>query len=154
MSLLTGVLRWKPTLPDPYVSNLQLGWIRADDKLKESHFSAIKNKYTAHLLAKIEWEEVNKPSVHFQSRLPLEAGVGIQSQSEPKIKGIPKKIDKDELENLREHQIDDKKAKLKETLDQPFDRFERLLNGWKLLDVSTNQDLIGGNSWMFLPIKI
>ncbi|MEO0340522.1 MAG: hypothetical protein AAF242_15095, partial [Bacteroidota bacterium] len=143
MSLLTGVLRWKPTLPDPYVSNLQLGWIRADDKLKDAHFDAIKNKYTAYSLAKIEWEEISKPIVHFQSRLPLEAGVGIQPQSEPNIKGIPKKIDEKEWANIQKHQIDDKKKNTKEKLDQPFDQFERMLNGWKLLDVSTNQDLIG-----------
>lgn len=143
MSLLTGVLRWKPTLPDPYISNLQKGWIRGGDLSKENHLIAIKNKYTAYSLAKIEWEEISKPMVHFQSRLPLEAGVGIQSQSEPKISGLPKKVDKEELKNIKKYQINAEKKKVKETLERPFDQIESMLNGWKLLDVSTNQDLIG-----------
>lgn len=132
ITLLHGLLRWKPVLPDPYVSNLREGW-NID---RASAFSSI-------LFAQTSWEQPDKPVVTFKGDLPLLSGVGIKPPSGPTIKSLPVQLEGQTLEEIRKHAINGKQRENKNEIDGVFDQLEQRLSGWKLLDVSTNMDLIG-----------
>lgn len=133
ITLLQGLLRWKPILPDPYVSNLQKGW----NTDRASAFSGI-------VYALISWEQPDKPVVTFKGDLPLASGVGIQDSSNPEVKSLPVQLDEKTLAEVKRHRINDaRQREEKNWIDNIFEQIERGLAGWKLLDVSTNMDLIG-----------
>jgi len=128
-----GLLRWKPILPDPYVSNIQGGW----------HVGKRTTKFASVLYAQISWEQPDKPIVTFKGDLVSSAGVGIKPPSDPTIKSLRVQIDERTLGEIKEHEIDGKQRQNKDEIDRIFDQLEKRLSGWKLLDVSTNMDLIG-----------
>lgn len=132
LTLLHGLLRWKPILPDPYVSNLQGGW--NIDRAGAS--SSI-------VFAQTSWEQPDKPVVTFKGDLPLLSGVGIKPPSDPTIKSLPVELDGKTLEDIKKHEINGNQRERKNEIDRVFDQLEKSLSGWKLLDVSTNMDLIG-----------
>ncbi len=132
ITLLHGLLRWKPILPDPYVSNLQGGW-NID---RAGAFSSI-------VFAQTSWEQPDKPVVTFKGDLPLLSGVGIKPPSDPTIKSLPVQLDGKTLEDIKENEINGNQRERKNEIDRVFDQLEKSLSGWKLLDVSTNMDLIG-----------
>lgn len=135
ITLMHGLLRWKPILPDPYVSNLRAraGW--------ESGASA--RAFTSILYAQISWSQPDKPAVAFKGELPLSAAVGIKPPSNPDIKSLPVQLDGQTLELIKRHEINGQQREEKSKIDNVFDDLEKRLSGWKLLDVSTNMDLIG-----------
>ncbi|WP_340201936.1 hypothetical protein [Ascidiimonas sp. W6] len=147
MSLFLGLDRWKPILPDPYVSNLQGGWGGrkpvVTNRLTNEGIHISTNNVSAALVGSIEWEKPSAPVLKFLGQLPLRSGVGIRTKSEASIQPTYLKIGKNELQNAKEHTIDDDKKKDQENIDRPFDQIHERLIGWKLLDVSTNMDLIG-----------
>ncbi|NCR55360.1 MAG: hypothetical protein GPJ10_18855 [Microcystis aeruginosa L211-07] len=132
ITLLQGLLRWKPILPDPYVSNLLPG-LSID---RSSKFSSI-------LFAQTSWEQPDKPVVTFQGDLVLSAGIGIAPASDPSVKSVPIRLDGRTLEEIKKNGINGKQREEKNRIDGFFDQIEKSLSGWKLLDVSTNMDLIG-----------
>lgn len=132
ITLLHGLLRWKPILPDPYVSNLEGGW-NID---RVSAFSSI-------VFAQTSWEQPDKPVVTFKGDLPLLSGVGIKPPSDPIIKSLPVQLDGKTLEDIKKHVINGNQRERKNEIDGFFNQLEESLWGWKLLDVSTNMDLIG-----------
>ena len=132
LTLLHGLLRWKPILPDPYVSNLQESW----NINRGSTFSSV-------LFARISWEQPEKPIVTFKGDLSLSAGIGIKPSSDPTIKSLPIQVDGQTLEEIKGHEISGRQRENKNKIDGVFDQLEQRLPGWKLLDVSTNMDLIG-----------
>jgi hypothetical protein len=135
ITLLQGLLRWKPILPDPYVSNLLPG-LSID---RSSKFSSI-------LFAQTSWEQPEQPVVSFQGDLALSAGIGIAPPSDPSIKSIPIRLDGRTLEEIKQHEINRNQGNQRQEkirIDGYFDQIEKKLSGWKLLDVSTNMDLIG-----------
>lgn len=131
ITLLHGVLRWKPILPDPYVSNLEAGW-----NIRGSTFSSA-------LFAQTAWEQPDKPIVTFKSDLVLTAGVGIKPPNAPTIRSLPVKLDEQTLREIQKNKINGRKREQKDQIDRVFNEYEKLLSGWRLLDVSTNMDLIG-----------
>lgn len=128
-----GLLRWKPILPDPYVSNIQGGW----------HVGKKAEKFASVLYAQISWEQPDKPIVTFKGDLVSSTGVGIKPPSDPTIKSLPAQIDERTLGEIKEHEINGKQRQNKDEIDRTFDQLEKRLSGWKLLDISTNMDLIG-----------
>lgn len=135
LTLLHGLLRWKPILPDPYVSNLRQGW---DTRERESA-----GRITSVLYARISWEQPDRPVVTFKGDLPLSEGVGIKPPSEPSINALPVQLDERTVEEIKRNEINEKQRENKNDADKVFDDLEKRLVGWKLLDVSTNMDLIG-----------
>ncbi len=136
LTLTHGLLRWKPILPDPYVSNLQGGW--GMQKVSESE------RATSALYAQVQWENPRNPIVTYQGDILLSSSIGIQPKSEPNIRPLSSsKISENQSGLINEHSINDKQKKEKNRLEQPFEDIEKSLSGWKLLDVSTNMDLIG-----------
>ena len=133
ITLLHGVLRWKPILPDPYVSNLRGGWGGSD---RVGAFSSI-------LFAQIGWTQPDKPVVSFKGGLPLSSGASIKPPSDPVIQPLPLQLDGSAQQEISAHRINDKQRENKNKIDSAFDQLEKRLSGWKLLDVSTNMDLIG-----------
>lgn len=133
ITLAHGLLRWKPILPDPYVSNLQTGWGAFE---RGTSFVSV-------LYAQISWTRPDVPIVAFKGDLLLAAGVGIKPPSDPSIRSLPVQLDQHTLEEIKKHTITDKRRIEKERIDNVFDDLDRRLSGWKLLDVSTNMDLIG-----------
>ena len=133
ITLLQGLLRWKPTLPDPYVSNLRGGWERDD---RAGAFSSI-------LYAQIGWTQPDKPVVTFKGDLPLSSGAGIKLPSDPVIQPLPVQLDERTQKEISAHRINGEQRENKNKIDSAFDPLEKRLSGWKLLDVSTNMDLIG-----------
>ena len=138
LTLVYGLFRWKPILPDPYVSNLRGGW---DIPERSTKF----NEPTSDVYAQIQWNEPPKPVISFMSNLLLNAGVGIKSSSKPTIKSLPVRLEGQELEMIKKHSIDERKKRQEKINAEVlyFDNLEEQLNGWRLLDVSTNMDLIG-----------
>jgi hypothetical protein len=132
ITLQHGLLRWKPILPDPYVSNLQGGW-----NIDRA------GAFSSSVFAQTSWEQPDKPVVTFKGDLPLLSGVGIKSPSDPTIKSLPVQLDEQTLEDIKEHAINGNQRENKNQIDGVFDQLEKSLSGWKLLDVSTNMDLIG-----------
>lgn len=138
LTLVHGLFRWKPILPDPYVSNLKSGW---DISERDKNF----NQPTSIIYAQIEWNEPAKPIVCFKGDLLFIAGVGIKASSRPKIiKYSTVQLDDKELKKINDYSIDtvEGKRENKTKLEKVFDNLERLYS-CKLLDVSTNMDLIG-----------
>lgn len=133
VTLPHGLLRWKPILPDPYVSNLQRGW-NLDDRA---------NQFASVLYAQLEWEQPDKPIVTFNGDLAPATGVGFTPPSDPTIQPLPVQLPGQTLENIQQHQINGRQRETKDEIDRVFDQLEGRLTGWKLLDVSTNMDLIG-----------
>lgn len=137
LTLAHGLLRWKPTLPDPYVSNLQQGW-ESQDRSRE---------FSSALFAQTSWG-TNVPTtalatLTFKGELPLLAGVGIKFPSGPQIRSLPVQLDEPTLDQIKKHRIDELQRQAKNKINGVFDGLEERLLGWKLLDVSTNMDLIG-----------
>ncbi|MDF1699265.1 MAG: hypothetical protein P1U56_25645, partial [Saprospiraceae bacterium] len=132
--IMSGVTHWKPTLPDPYVSNIQEGW---------GYKPQEENSFSSFLMTKIKWDDPKIPEIEFTSELLLSGKVGIKSADEAKIQGLPVDIDNAEYKKIKSHTIDDELNGIKQKYEQPFDSLEKRLTGWKLLDVSTNMDLIG-----------
>lgn len=132
ITLLYGLLHWRPILPDPYVSNLQRGWKIGST----SAFSSI-------IFARTSWEQPDKPIVTFNGELPLQSGAGIQSPSDPTIRSLPVQLDESTVKDIKRHAINGNQREHKTKMDGYFDKLEESLSGWKLLDVSTNMDLIG-----------
>lgn len=147
MGIFLGLDRWKPILPDPYVSNLQGGWgpragtVSHNMTHESLHFST--GGVSAILVANVGWDKPTVPVLKFLGQLPMGSGVGIRNKSEASIQGIPLEISGDERENAIRNAITGEKNEDKDTLDRPFDQIHDRLIGWKLLDVSTNMDLIG-----------
>lgn len=140
ITLTHGLLRWQPILPDPYVSNLQEG--------RESVGSA--RSFSAILFAQISWAQPDKPVVTFKGDLPLASGVDIKPASDPVIQALPVQLDGQTLEEIKGHQINSQQRANKDNVDGTFDQLEKRLAGWRLLDVSTNMDLIGVSVSPFL----
>lgn len=132
MTLSHGVFRWKPILPDPYVSNLQSGW-----NLERTSTPA------SSLFAQTTWEQIDQPIVTFRGDLVLAAGVSIKPTSPPTIQSLPVQLDDLSLRQIKANAINTKRRERKNQIDGFFDQIEKQLVGWKLLDVSTNMDLIG-----------
>jgi len=139
ITLPQGLLRWKPILPDPYVSNIQGGWHIGERATVSEHST----KFASVLYAQISWEQPDKPIVTFKGDLILSTGVGIKPPSNPTIKSLPVQIDERTLGEIKKHEIDGQQRENKDEIDRTFDQLEKRLSGWKLLDVSTNMDLIG-----------
>ena len=133
VTLAHGVLRWKPILPDPYVSNLRAG--RGVFETGRT-FSSI-------LYAQISWTTPNTPLVNFKGELSMSSGVNSKPPSNPDIHSLPVQLDQHTLGQIKEHTINTKQRQEKSRIDNVFDDIEKRLSGWKLLDVSTNMDLIG-----------
>ncbi len=133
ITLTHGLLRWKPILPDPYVSNLLGGWDRGDDKRT---FSSV-------VFAQISWSQVDKPIVTFKGDLSLLSGVGIKPANEPVIRPLPVQPDNQTDSDIKKRSINSKLKKNKAKIDGVFNQLEKQMTGWRLLDVSTNMDLIG-----------
>ena len=133
VTLLHGLLRWKPILPDPYVSNLRGGWDTGD---RREQFASV-------LYAQLEWEQPDKPIVTFNGDLAPAAEVGFTPPSDPTIQPLSVQLPGQTLENIQQYQIDGRRRETKDEIDRQFDQLEKRLTGWKLLDVSTNLDLIG-----------
>ncbi|MED3354355.1 hypothetical protein P4414_04130 [Bacillus thuringiensis] len=132
ITLLHGLLQWKPILPDPYVSNLQEGW--NIDRPRT---------FSSKVFAQTSWEQPDKPVVTFKGNLSLLLGVDIKRQNKPVINSLPVQLDEKTLEDIEEHTINGEQRENKNQIDGLFDEVEEILSGWKLLDVSTNMDLIG-----------
>jgi hypothetical protein len=98
---------------------------------------------TSLLYGRVQWSTPVNPVVKFYGEMASNAGAGIKPQSSPQIKGLPIKPSPEEAENIRKYTINNEQKERKQKIDQPFDSIEESLNGWKLLDVSTNMDLIG-----------
>jgi hypothetical protein len=141
ITLLHGLLRWKPILPDPYVSNLQGGW-NIDRRPPTVHNPGA-SAFSSILFAQTSWEKPDKPIVTFKGNLPLASGIGIQDPSDPEVKSLPIQLDAKTLAEIKKHRINGNQKEEKKRIDSIFEQIERGLGGWKLLDVSTNMDLIG-----------
>jgi hypothetical protein len=135
LTLVHGIFRWKPILPDPYVSNLRGGW----DIRESSQY----NRATSALYAQVQWEKPTNPIVTYKGELLLSMGVGIKPPSEPAIRPLPVNPSGEELDMVKRHEIDEAKREEKNRTEKIFDDLDKRLSGWKLLDVSTNMDLIG-----------
>jgi hypothetical protein len=134
INLIHGLLRWRPILPDPYVSNLQEGWNIKRDSV---------NGYSSTLLSQIKWERPEVPIVTFNGTARLSSGVKIKPPSGPTINPLPVQLDEQTLKEIKRHTINSKQKENRIKIDSVFDQLEDRLSGIKLLDVSTNMDLIG-----------
>ena len=142
ITFLHGIFRWKPILPDPYVSNIRGGWdIRSWGRNLENATNI--QSFESLLFAQVEWGQSGKPGVIFNGDLPLKLGVGIKPPENPKISSLPVNVDPRYREIVRSNKPNPEKLKEKQRLDSVFDQLEKRTTGWKLLDVSTNMDLIG-----------
>jgi len=135
LTLVHGLFRWKPILPDPYVSNLRGGL----DIRESSQY----NRATSALYAQVQWKEPTSPIVTYKGELLHSIGVGIKPSSEPTIRPLPVNVEKNELDTITRHTINEKQSEEKNKAERVFDDLEKRMTGWKLLDVSTNMDLIG-----------
>lgn len=151
LGLVLGLIKWKPILPDPYISNLQEGW----GKSRKNYITGntLSEGISARLNVQIQWDETASPRVIFDGTLPIRQGVGIAPSSDPAISGIPLSLSDEESKNVDKYRINDERKADKEASERVFDELEKRLVGWKLLDVSTNMDLIGVSVSPFLYSK-
>jgi len=137
ITLMLGVRRWKPILPDPYVSNLKEGLNVGDVR---GFFSL--------LFAQITWQRPDNPVITFQGSLSLLAGIAAKDPDDPIPRANPIELDQNTLWQIKKHKtqylIKDGHKGQKTKIDDYFNESEKILRmGWHLLDVSTNMDLIG-----------
>lgn len=135
LTLVHGLFRWKPILPDPYVSNLSSGLGYRDGGQTSRISTAI--------YAQIQWKNAQRPVVTYKGDLLLTTGVGIKPSNEPRINSLPLRLDEKTIHEIEKHRINGSRQEEKNKHDKFFDTLEKRLVGWKLLDVSTNMDLIG-----------
>ena len=133
ITLTHGLLRWKPILPDPYVSNLKAGW---ETRQRVGSFSST-------LYSQISWNQPDKPTIVFKGELPLSAGIGAKTPGGPAIQSLSVQLDERSTQLIKQNEINGRQQEEKNKIDNVFNNMEERLSGWKLLDVSTNMDLIG-----------
>jgi len=142
LTSLHGLLRWKPILPDPYVSNVEAGWNLRGRELA--------NGIGAVVYAHVLWPQPSKATISFKGDLPFLNGVQIKPPTQPTVHPLPVRPDEQTAAEIRKHTINEKQRAGKEAADKTFVELDKLMTGWKLLDVSTNMDLIGVSISPFL----
>ncbi|GAB5417587.1 MAG: hypothetical protein Crog4KO_08600 [Crocinitomicaceae bacterium] len=144
--LISAIARWKPILPDPYVSNMEMQW-RGSQFDNYSNYDGLASQpvqatsFVSMLYSQVEWMTPDASEVKFVGYLPGETSVNIKPKSEPEVIPVPRPEGDDG--QTKPIKITEEQRRNKKRIDTLWRTLEGTLDGWKLLDVSTNMDLIG-----------